>query len=508
MNIASIPRPIATTQSSGRFVLPAELRLTAAPGTERPTHLLAEYLDRPRTDHGPHIHLSIEPGSPAESYRLQITPDSVQLTAPTEAGLFHGVQTLRQLLSADRTSWPCLTIEDAPRLPWRGVMLDVARHFMPLDFLYTFVDLLALHKLNVLHLHLTDDQGWRIEIDGLPRLTEVGAWRTKSGVPHGGFYTQKELSGLVRHAASRGVRVVPEIEMPGHARAALAAYPELGVFGDGRPLPVWTSWGTCEDVFGVHDRALEFCREVLGQVTDVFPDRYVHIGGDECLTTQWEADPWSRNRAAELGLEAPAGLHAWFLTQMSDFLTGLGRRTVSWDPAAIEPTALPGDVVLAAWLDPADAARSVARGHQVLLTPHQSTFLDYPQRDHPDEPPGQPGRVVTLEDVYAFDPLAHVQPVVSAPNALTPGVLGAQAQLWTEYLPTPADVLRAAYPRLCAFAEATWGAGGPRDYPEFRDRLAAHVPLLVRLGALSAERAAESSDVWSDAAERPAKIEV
>ena len=519
-NARIVPRPLAATPLSERFPLPAELRLTVGPGAERPARLLAEYLDRPRTDQGPSIDLEIAPGTAPESYRLHITPESVRLTAPAEAGLFHGVQTLRQLLalSPDGASWPCLTIEDAPLLPWRGVTLDVARHFMPLDFLYTFVDLLALHKLNVLHLHLTDDQGWRIEIDGLPRLTEVGAWRTETmigpagsdrfdGVPHGGFYTREELGGLVRYAADRGVRIVPEIEMPGHARAALAAYPELGVHG--RPLPVWTSWGICADVFGVHDRALDFCRDVLGQVTDVFPDRYVHIGGDECPSVQWASDPWSRRRAAELGLAEPARLHAWFLGRIRDFLAESGRRGVSWDTAAPEPGGLPTDLVLAAWLDPAHAARSIARGHQVLLTPHQSTFLDYPQRDHPDEPPGQPGQIVTLEDVYSFDPLASADarlPVVSTETA-DPGVLGAQAQLWTEFLPTPGDVLRAAYPRLCAFAEAAW-SDGPRDRSDFHAGLAAHTPLLVRLGALTARRAADPSAVaWSKPGDRAAKIE-
>jgi hexosaminidase len=518
----TVPRPLAATPSPGRFALPAELRLTGGPGAERPTRLLAEYLDRPRTGQGPPIRLHIAPGGAPETHHLEITPESVRLTAPDEAGLFHGVQSLRQLLalSPDGASWPCLTIEDAPLLPWRGVMLDVARHFMPLDFLYTFVDLLALHKLNVLHLHLTDDQGWRIEIDGLPRLTEIGAWRSETmigpagsdrfdGVPHGGFYTREELGGLVRHAADRGVRIVPEIEMPGHARAALAAYPELGV-QHGRPQPVWTSWGISEDVFGVHERALDFCRDVLGQVTDVFPDRYVHIGGDECPSVQWESDPWSRGRAAELGLDEPARLHAWFLGRIRDFLAEAGRRGVSWDTAAPEPSGLPTDLVLAAWLDPAHAARSIARGHQVLLTPHKSTFLDYPQRDHPDEPPGQPGHIVTLEDVYGFDPLASGDarlPVVSG-ESTAPGVLGAQAQLWTEFLPTTGDVLRAAFPRLCAFAETAW-SGGARDGSDFDARLAAHTPLLVRLGALTARRAADpSTAVWSKPGDQAAKIEV
>ncbi|HEY3867767.1 MAG TPA: beta-N-acetylhexosaminidase [Actinocrinis sp.] len=528
-----IPRPLGLSRAPGRFVLPAALQLTAGPGTLRAAELLAGYLgpDRPRTVSGPGIRLALAPlpdlpgtrasrWAEAESYRLRIAPDGVELTAPHETGLLRGVQTLRLLLPAETARpaeappdawwWPCLDLADAPALPWRGMMLDVARHFMPVRFLYEFVDRLALHKLNVLHLHLTDDQGWRIEIDGLPRLTEVGAWRAESmvgpagsdrfdGTPHGGYYTARELRDLVAYADARGVRVVPEIEMPGHARAALAAYPELGA-RQGPALPVWSSWGVCEDILGVHDAALDFCCRVLEQTIDIFPDRYVHLGGDECPLGQWEAGAAARERAAALGLESPTRLHGWFLGQMHAFLAERGRRAVGWDgPGAGD---LPAGMVLAAWLDAADAARSVERGHQVILAPHQSTFLDYPQRDHPDEPQGQPDGVTTLEDVYNYDPLATGNvgaaaggrlPVVDpfdtgragsgSWEGLPAGVLGAQAQLWTEFAPTPAHVRYLVFPRLCAFAETAWSAG-PCDFPGFQDRLAQHTRLLAQLGEL------------------------
>jgi hexosaminidase len=506
-----IPRPTSLTPAPGRFRLSAAPRVAALdPGAERPTMLLAGYLGGKVThpDQDPEILLEATgaPG-PAESYRLEITPESARLSAPAEAGLFHGVQSLRQLLAPDPFSAPCLTIEDAPLLPWRGLMIDVARHFLPLEFLYELVDDLALVKLNVLHLHLTDDQGWRIEIDGLPRLTEVGAWRDESmigpagserfdGVPHGGFYTRAELAALVRHAADRGVRIVPELEMPGHARAALAAYPELGVHG--KRLPVWSSWGVCEDIFGVHDRALDFCREVLGQIVDIFPDRYVHLGGDECPTVQWESDAYSQRKAATLGLPSPAALHGWFLGRMRDFLADQGRRAIGWDTGALAvKNAQPAGLVLAAWLNPADAVRSIASGHQVLLTPHQSTFFDYPQRDDPNEPQGQPGLVTTLEDAYAFDPLGVgdelrvVDPF--ADGVAEPGVLGAQAQLWTEFLPTAAAVRYAAFPRLHAFAEAVW-SDGPREFADFRARLERLDPRLAGLGGPALDRAARMGE--------------
>ncbi len=512
-----IPRPAELGPRPGRFAIPAAPNITAGPGAERAADLLADYLrlagTGPRSQEGPAIRLALAPaGKNAEAYVLDIDVGEVALTAPYEAGLFHGVQTLRQLLPTGTRppSWPCLSIRDAPRLPWRGALLDVSRHFMPLDFLYRFVDLLALHKLNVLHLHLTDDQGWRIEIDGLPRLTEVGAWRSESmigpagsnrfdGTPHGGYYTQAQLKALVRYAAARHVRIVPEIDMPGHARAALAAYPRLGNHPE-RRLPVWTSWGICEDIFGVHDEALDFCRTVLGQTMDIFPDRYIHIGGDECPTTQWSTDPVAQRRARALGLGSPAELHGWFLGQMADFLAANGRRCVCWDESGHVPadSRLPREVALTAWRDPLHGVQAVRRGHQVIMAPHLSTYFDYPQSDHPDEPLGHPNSITTLEDVYRFEPLAGRLPIADPHDGARPGVLGTQAQLWTEFASTPEHVEYLAFPRLCALAEVAWsepptdGEGdGPRerDYAEFGTRLAEHVKLLRRLGVRVADRA-------------------
>jgi hexosaminidase len=497
-----IPRPTTVIRHPGQFVLgssavpgvqpravePGTELVGATPGAERVAALLAEYLPMVRVGSGDariQLRLNGTPAGGPEGYRLDIRADAVTLSAAHPAGLRHGVQTLRQLLPRetaeadappDAWRWPCLTIEDAPRLPWRGVLLDVARHYMSLDFLYRFVDEIALHKLNVLHLHLTDDQGWRVEVDGWPRLTEVGAWRSETmvgpagstrfdGRRHGGFYTQAQLRALVRYADLRGVSVVPEIEMPGHARSVLAAYPRLGNH-PGRRLPVWTSWGISEDILGVGDAALEFCREVLGQVVDVFPSRYVHVGGDECPTAQWEASVEARRRAADLGLAGPHRLHGWFLGEMGDFLAGLGRRAVCWDESG-EDAGLPADMVVTAWRDPAHGAGAVARGHQVIMAPYRWTFLDYPASEGPDEPPGQPGHLLTLDDVYRYDPLGGLPPAYGD----APGVLGTQAQIWTEFAPTPAHVWRLAHPRLWALAETAWSSV-PGDLADFRARLA------------------------------------
>ncbi|WIV55849.1 beta-N-acetylhexosaminidase [Amycolatopsis nalaikhensis] len=480
-----VPHPARLTRRAGSCT-PAGVQ--AGPGTHGPARLLAAYAGLPLVHSGPAVRLALVPGFGPEEYTLDVAPDGASLTASTEAGLLAGVQTVRQLLPR----LPGLHVRDAPRLPWRGVLLDVARHFLPLEFLREFVDLLALHKYNVLHLHLTDDQGWRIEIDGWPRLTEVGAWRAESmvgpagsgvfdGVPHGGFYTRRELRELVAFAAERGVRIVPEIDLPGHVRAALAAYPELGNRPEVR-LPVWTEWGISPDILGVHDGAFAFCRDVLAQVADVFPAPQLHIGGDECPTTQWAANPFARERAARLGLRDPAELHPWFLGELHGMVTELGRQAVCWDETGHAAGRLPPELIVTAWRDAADGALAVARGHRVVMAPHTSTYFDYRQSESPDEPPR--AEVTTLEDVYRFDPLAGGLPVS---DGTRPGVLGTQAQLWTEHAPTPDHVRHLAFPRLCALAERAWSPPG-RGYAEFHQRLAGHLDRLRALGALPKER--------------------
>lgn len=408
-----------------------------------------------------------------EGYGLTVGPDAVLLRAARPAGLLRGVQTLRQLLPPEALAaqpvagvpWriPGVQITDVPRHPWRGAMLDVARHFLPVSFLRRFTDLLAFHKLNVLHLHLTDDQGWRMPVTAFPRLTEVGG-RRGGDTPHEGAYTAAELRGLVAYAAERGVTVVPEIEMPGHTRAALAAYPELGNV-PGRQLDVWTEWGVCDTVLGVHDEVLDFCRTVLGEVLDVFPSRYVHIGGDECPVTEWETGAAARERAARLGLESPKALHGWFLGQVGDFLLAQGRLPVCW---AEDSGAPPADFTVMPWRDADHGLAAARRGHDVVMTPYRSTYLDYPQAAGPDEPPGQAGGVLDLRTVHAGD----VVPPGWEPEAAA-RVLGTQGQLWTEYVTTAAQAEYLAFPRLAALADRAWNPAS-RWSADFRPALPAH----------------------------------
>ncbi|MFJ3689838.1 beta-N-acetylhexosaminidase [[Kitasatospora] papulosa] len=490
--LSLVPRPRTLSPRPGRFTLGPGTSVRALPGAEAAAGLLRTLLGPttglplPPSSEG-RVVLALDPqlgGLGDEGYGLTIGPETLLLRAARPDGLLRGVQTIRQLLPPDALSggapdrsWelPCVEISDVPRYRWRGTMLDVARHFQPVSCLRRYVDLMALHKLNVLHLHLTDDQGWRMPVDAFPRLTSVGGHRAQSlsdGVPHAGAYTKAELRDLVRHARERGVTVVPEIEMPGHVRAALAAYPALGN-RPGRQLDVWTRWGVCDTVFGVHEEVFDFCRTVLQEVMDVFPSPYIHLGGDECPTGEWEDSPAARDRAAAAGLSGPGGLHGWFMGRVGSFLVEQGRRPVGWAETGGE---LPPEFTVMTWRDPAHALAAARRGHQVVAAHHRATYLDYAQSTDPDEPPGQRGALVPLHAVHAGDPV----PRGAGPEEAS-RVLGTQAQLWTEYVRTPEQIEYLAYPRLCALADRAW-SGGRSDWPGFVERLRDHTARLDALG--------------------------
>ncbi|MCG5218749.1 beta-N-acetylhexosaminidase [Streptosporangium sp. KLBMP 9127] len=383
-----------------------------------------------------------------EGYRLDVGRHGVELTAGGPAGRFYGMRTLAQL----GPSLPAGTIEDRPRFAWRGVMLDVARHFMPKTFVLRLIDLLAEHKLNVLHLHLTDDQGWRLEIERHPRLTEGGD-----------FYTRADIREIVGYAAERFVTVVPEIETPGHAQAAIAAYPRLGN-DPARRLRAWESWGISEHVLNLEESTIRFFQDVLDEVMELFPGDFVHVGGDECPTAEWERSPAARRRMRDLGLSGPADACGWFIGRMAAHLRRHGREPICWDEPGRRPA--PGTTTMVWLAEQADAGQA-----DIILTPHTRTYFDYYPSDEPGQPPAQRG-VLTLADAYAFAP--------------DPAARGVQCQLWTEYMPTPRDVEYMAFPRLCAFAEVAWGSAG--DYPDFLRRLDPHLARLaaqgVRIGPL------------------------
>jgi hexosaminidase len=432
----------------------------------------------------------------AEGYRLTAGDSGVTIAGQTAAGVFYGVQTLRQLLPpeflreapagvvgpAGPVTIPAMQIDDQPRLAWRGVHLDVARHFMPRHWLLRLIDLLALHKLNVLHLHLTDDQGWRVQIERYPRLTEVGAWRRESvlghsrdrrfdGIPHGGYYTQADLREIVAYAASRFITVVPEIDMPGHMQAAIAAYPQLG--NTAGQLEVRCRWGISSSVLSMADATLDFCRNVLDEITEIFPGPYVHIGGDECPTAEWEQSPQAQHRMAELRLTDERYLQGWFTGQMAAHLRSRGKTVVLWDEAL--ESGAPPDAVIMPWRSELAGRYAAAAGYQVVMAPQYWTYFDWAQAAGDAEPVAM-NATTSLRRVHAFDP---APPDLSA--AERDQVIGAQCQLWTEYVPTPERAEYQYFPRLCAFAEVAWAppAGG---YDEFEKRLADHLPRLDAMG--------------------------
>ncbi|KAH8893870.1 sugar hydrolase [Thozetella sp. PMI_491] len=442
---------------------------------------------------------SIDPSLPPEGYTLDLGASDagiVCVTGGSAAGVFYGTQTLRQLLppaslrrnrAASEGPWevPVQRISDAPRFAWRGVMLDVARHFMPLPDVLRFIDLAAFHKLNVLHLHLTDDQGWRLPVDKWPRLTTVSCWRKRTmlgtqayqkfdGRPHGGFYSAEDLREIVAFAADRHITVVPEVDMPGHMQAAIAAYPELG---NGVEVDVLDSWGISKHVLNMSDKVIEFCKDVLDEVCTIFPGKVIGIGGDECPHDEWKASPEVQERMKELGLPDESALHGWFVGQMADHLRVQGRRTYGWDEVLAGGERTPADILIAAWRGPAPTKIAAQRGFEVVACPDIAVYLDYRQSEDKDEPTPV-GTVLTVEDVYAFEPV---------PEGLSEEegkrIIGAQANVWTEQMESARRVDYMVYPRLCALAEVAWGKPAEASTGlDFGTRLAEHLARLDALG--------------------------
>jgi hexosaminidase len=435
----------------------------------------------------------------AESYHLSVGDGAVTVTASGPAGVFYGLQTLRQLLPD--SSWRTATIEpappvelpgvevaDAPAFAWRGVHLDVSRHFMPKSFVLKLIDLISMHKCNVLHLHLTDDQGWRMPVEAYPRLVEVGAWRRESpaghylegrqdGRPHGGFYSADDLREIVAYAGERFVDVLPEIEMPGHTVAAIAAYPELG--NSLEPREVLTTWGISPHVLNLEPATLRFCTDVLDEVIDLFPFAYVHVGGDECPTSEWEASEKAQALMRAEGL-ASEQLQAWFTDRIAQHLSGRGRILVGWDEI-LDAGAPPGALVMS-WRGEEGGVEAAKAGHDVVMAPQQWLYLDWAYTDDPREPLAiRPA--TSVERVWSYDPVPD-----SIPEAQRHHVLGAQCQLWTEYVPNPEHAEYLYFPRVCAFSELVWRGAASRDpgrtrsFEEFESRLRHHLRRLDTIG--------------------------
>ena len=439
------------------------------------------------------IKVGIDGQGAAESYRLSVTTEGITLNAADYAGLFYGLQTLSQLMppdavtSSDVSSFdlPVLEIDDAPRFTYRGVHLDVARHFFPPEFIKHYIDLLALYKINRFHWHLTEDQGWRIEIDQYPKLTEVAAFREQTqighgldefqgdGVRYGGFYTKEEIREIVAYAQARNVMIIPEIEMPGHATAALAAYPELACTEG--PFEVAMTWGIFEDIYCPYEETFEFLENVLLEVIDLFPGDYIHIGGDEAPKTRWEESEYVQDLMVREGFNDVEQVQGYFIRRIEKFLNEQGKRLIGWDE--IIEGGLPPNATVMSWRGTIGGIEASRRGHDVVMTPYSHLYLDYYQSADQENEPFAIGGFLPLDTVYSYEPV---------PSQLRERdktrIIGAQANVWTEYMKTGEHVEYMLLPRMLALAEVVWSPAEAKNFTSFLKRIEWHLDRFDALG--------------------------
>ena len=430
------------------------------------------------------LRLGLEAGSP-EAYRLKVDERKVEISAPSEAGVFYGIQTLRKSVSvhegAGAVELPAVEINDSPRFSYRGMMLDVGRHMFSMDEIKTYIDMLALHNINRFHWHLSEDQGWRIEIKKYPKLTEIGSKRSETvigrnsgeydGKPYGGFYTQEQAREIVAYAAERYITVIPEIDLPGHMQAALAAYPELGCTGG--PYEVWRMWGISDNVLCAgNDQTIQFIKDVLAEIIDIFPSEYIHVGGDECPKVKWETCPKCQARIKALGIKGDSKhskeeyLQSYVIQEAEKFLTENGRSMIGWDEI-LEGGLAPNATVMS-WRGEAGGIEAARQQHNVIMTPNTYLYFDYYQAKDTDSEPLAIGGYLPMERVYSYEPM---------PSALSPEeqkfITGVQANLWTEYIPTMAQAQYMVLPRMAALCETQWSAPEKKqDYQGFLKRTA------------------------------------
>jgi hexosaminidase len=501
--VAVIPAPRTVVDTGDTFRLVPATRFDAAPElldvAESQIGALRRATGLPLTHDaaGARLRVSLTPDLPPEGYRLHVAADGIGIEAADAAGAFYGFQTLRQLLPAEVESagpaaeveWvlPTVTIEDWPRFPYRGLHLDVGRHFFDVAFVKRYIDTMARFKLNRFHWHLTEDQGWRIEIDAYPELTTTGAWRNEStldkniepyvgdGVPHGGFYTKDEIREVVAYAAERFVTVIPEIELPGHATAAIASYPELGCTEE--RLEVSTNWGIHDTIYCPNEVTFEFLQNVLDEVVELFPSEYIHIGGDEVPKRQWEESAAAQAVMQREGLASEEELQSWFIRRIESHLRSRGRRLIGWDE--ILEGGLAPDATVMSWRGTEGGIAAARQGHDVIMTPTEYAYFDFYQGDPETEPLAMnwAGHGITLDKVYAFEPVPEVLTAEQARH-----ILGAQGNVWTEYMKTPEYVEYMAYPRALALAEVVWTPAETREYGDFLQRLRAVLRHLDALG--------------------------
>ena len=492
LSVSIIPQPASVVEKGGSFTLgPRTAVVSHCPEFDEVAADFRQEMAVPtgyglsakRHLFGRAIILEKDESQPAEGYRLTVGRRRVKVYASDAAGAFYGLQTFRQLLPGAAYSdkpvvdvaWKakCCRIEDAPRVAWRGMQLDCCRYFYPVETVKEFLDMMAMHKQNRFHWHLTEDQGWRIEIKAFPRLTEVGAWRDETagydgegdGVRHGGFYTQDEIRDIVEYARHRFITVIPEIELPGHASAAIAAYPELSCTPN-EPKKVATTWGIKKDVFCPSPKTFEFLEKVFDEVLELFPSEYIHIGGDECPKDAWRASAYCRNLAKELGLSGVDDLQYYFVKHFDSYLRERGRTVIGWDEI-LDGSAVESTVVMS-YRGHKPAIRAMERDMKVILCPNRWCYYDYHQNEIEDLPKNH-HLFITLRKAYNYDPVAQIGD--SLYNAKGNLILGWQACVWGEFIPDTKQMEHQAFPRAAAIAEFCWSKDENRDFADFCTRI-------------------------------------
>ena len=428
-----------------------------------------------------------------EAYQLKVDANQVVISSPSEAGVFYGIQTLRKAVDVAEGSnveLPAVEIKDQPRFGYRGMMLDVGRHFFSMDEIKTYIDMMALHNINRFHWHLSEDQGWRIEIKKYPKLTEIGSMRKETvighnsgkydGKPYGGFYTQEQAKEIVAYAAERYITVIPEIDLPGHMQAALAAYPELGCTGG--PYEVWTQWGVSDNVLCAgNDQTIQFIKDVLAEIVEIFPSEYIHVGGDECPKVKWSTCPKCQARIKALGLKSDnkhtkeERLQSYVIHEAEEFLNSKGRKMIGWDET-LEGGLAPNATVMS-WRGEAGGIEAAKQHHDVVMTPNTYLYFDYYQSKDTETEPMAIGGYLPIERVYSYEPM---------PKSLSPEeqkyIVGVQANLWTEYIPDFKQVQYMVLPRMAALRESQWCAPEKKNYEAFLQRVSRLVNIYAKNG--------------------------
>ncbi|MFZ0269465.1 beta-N-acetylhexosaminidase [Caulobacter sp.] len=462
---------------------------------------------------GPGIAITSTAAGEVDSYRLETSAKGAAITAHGRGGLLYGAVTFWQLLTQDgatkgAATFQSVSIQDAPRFAWRGLMLDSARHYQSPEQIRQLLDWMALHKLNVLHWHLVDDQGWRLEIKRYPKLTEVGAWRTavagEAQLPegktgrYGGFYTQDEVRRIVAYAAARNITIVPEIEMPGHSTAAIAAYPELGLGTP--PVEPAITWGVHDQLFNARPETLDFLENVLSEVMALFPSTYIHVGGDEALKDRWKASPEIQAQMKAAGIDTEQHFQHWFIQRIESFLDANGRRLIGWDE--ILEGGIPAKATVMSWRGVEGAITAAKAGHDAVISPRNPLYLDFRQGDAAGEPAAR-APLNTLGDIYGFEP---------APKALTEAerrhVIGVQSNLWTEHIATADHLQYQLFPRLSALSEVAWSPASRRDWDDFLKRTPSQLERYRRLGVRVSYSAFEPTATLGAAAAGHARVEL